>query len=875
MAVIKYLASLDLSQNELIKAVVQNLPTVDAPASPNDGQIYWDTTVHSLFVWSSNTSSWIDLGVDGVTNLSYNAAVSNGVVTSDTGTDATIPLADATNAGLFSASEKTKLGDIEENAKDDQNASEVPSTPSGNLSATNVQDALNELQVDINELNNATNDLSITHNASDVDIVIEDGADIVLNAATTSLAGAMTGADKTKLDGIAASADVNVSTNLSEGSTTTTTVDVDSSDGTNATLQQASSTRAGLLSSAKFDEIEANTLKVSDINHNVTTNLSEGTTTTTSVNVNSSDGTNATLAQASSSRAGVLSSAKFDEIVANTLKETNVSTNISVVENASTVSINSSDGTDDTIAAVSDTLAGVMLPAQKTKLDGIAAGAEVNVDDVLTSLGLAANVLTYTDEEGNDTDIDLSLYLDDTNLARLTNGSINGSTGLATFTRDDASTFTIDMSAFLDSITLNDTLTSTSTTEGLTANQGKVLKDLIDVINTNNTGTNTGDQDLSGYLLNTTDILDGELTVKGLTSDNLGNALIVRDSSESALFSVRNDGRIDASGNILATGTVTGSNLSGTNTGDQDLSGYLLNTTDTFTGALTIDGDIRGNGQQLVLNVGESFQYATGQTDEYLYVNAESGLQINSSPDNWLSGWAGRQIAYINKADASSHLPGLLEVAGDINIGTYSNTNTGSLFLNGVVANKRGEIQCTNGNLHIDPDTENGTYLNYYKGTSGTHFGNGAGVINASISSAGNFLTTGTVLGSNLSGTNTGDEVQATTTVQGIVELATNTEANTGTATNRAITPANLKSVLGTTGTLSSALTYTALIGDAAATSIAVTHSIGRKDVQSQVFDTTFGNMVVCEIENTSTTVTTFKFNTAPALNELRVVIIG
>ena len=501
MAVIKYLASLDLSQNELIKAVVQNLPTVDAPASPNDGQIYWDTTVHSLFVWSSNTSSWIDLGVDGVTNLSYNAAVSNGVVTSDTGTDATIPLADATNAGLFSASEKTKLGDIEENAKDDQNASEVPSTPSGNLSATNVQDALNELQVDINELNNATNDLSITHNASDVDIVIEDGADIVLNAATTSVAGAFSAADKTKLDGIAASADVNVSTNLSEGSTTTTTVDVDSSDGTNATLQQASSTRAGLLSSAKFDEIEANTLKVSDINHNVTTNLSEGTTTTTSVNVNSSDGTNATLAQASSSRAGVLSSAKFDEIVANTLKETNVSTNISVVENASTVSINSSDGTDDTIAAVSDTLAGVMLPAQKTKLDGIAAGAEVNVDDVLTSLGLAANVLTYTDEEGNDTDIDLSLYLDDTNLARLTNGSINGSTGLATFTRDDASTFTIDMSAFLDSITLNDTLTSTSTTEGLTANQGKVLKDLIDVINTNNTGTNTGDQDLSGYLI--------------------------------------------------------------------------------------------------------------------------------------------------------------------------------------------------------------------------------------------------------------------------------------------------------------------------------------------------------------------------------------
>ena len=62
------------------------------------------------------------------------------------------------------------------------------------------------------------------------------------------------------------------------------------------------------------------------------------------------------------------------------------------------------------------------------------------------------------------------------NLARLTSGSIDGSTGIATFTRDDATTFTIDMSAFLDAITLNNTLTSTSTTEGLTAAQGKVLK---------------------------------------------------------------------------------------------------------------------------------------------------------------------------------------------------------------------------------------------------------------------------------------------------------------------------------------------------------------------------------------------------------------
>ena len=55
----------------------------------------------------------------------------------------------------------------------------------------------------------------------------------------------------------------NVSTDLSEGTSTETTVDVDSSDGTNATLVSASTSRAGLLTKAKWDEIVANTLKVS------------------------------------------------------------------------------------------------------------------------------------------------------------------------------------------------------------------------------------------------------------------------------------------------------------------------------------------------------------------------------------------------------------------------------------------------------------------------------------------------------------------------------------------------------------------------------------------------------------------------------------
>jgi hypothetical protein len=72
--------------------------------------------------------------------------------------------------------------------------------------------------------------------------------------------------------------------------------------------------------------------------------------------------------------------------------------------------------------------------------------------------------------------------------------------------------------------------------------------------------------------------------------------------------------------------------------------------------------------QQLVLNAGESSSYATGQTAENVYVNAEAGLQINSSPDNWNSGWAGRTTANINAAGGASTLPGTLTIIGDLTI---------------------------------------------------------------------------------------------------------------------------------------------------------------------------------------------------------------
>jgi len=463
MAAIKHLVNLDMSKNQLLNAVVQNLAV--APSSPVEGQIYWDTAVDSLFVWNAQSSAWIDLGSSGVTNLSYTTGASSGVVVSSTGTNATLPAATTSNAGLMSSADKTKLNAVDENAEE------------------------------------------------------------------------------------------NVATNLAESGATTTTVKVTSSTGTDATLNSASTSRAGLMSKAKFDQVEVNNNKVSDINHNVSTNLST-TQNTTTVVVNSSDGNNATISSASTSQAGVMTKAIYDEHLLNNAKVS-------------------------------------------------------NVPETVTSMSLSSNILTYTDEDGNDTDLDLSLYLDDTNLARLTSGTINSGTGIATFTRDDNTTFTVDMSAFLDAITLNNTLVSTSTTQGLTANMGKTLKDLIDTINSNNTGSNTG------------------------------------------------------------------------------------------------------------------------------------------------------------------------------------------------------------------------------------------------------------------------DEVQATTTTKGIAEIATQTEVNSGSDNSRIVTPLTLKSTLGITSSLSTTLTYSDTIGNGSSTSIAVTHSIGNQYVQASVYEVSSTDQVMCEIELTSSTVTTFKFNTAPTTNQYRVVIIG
>lgn len=120
-------------------------------------------------------------------------------------------------------------------------------------------------------------------------------------------------------------------------------------------------------------------------------------------------------------------------------------------------------------------------------------------------------------------------------------------------------------------------------------------------------------------------------------------------------------------------------------------------------------------------------------------------------------------------------------------------------------------------------------------------------------------LNKGTDLAAGTGITITGNSVALTTPVAA---------ANGGAGTVSGILKAN------GSGTVSSAK-FTATIGDGSTTAIAVTHSLSTQDVIAQVRDASTNAVVECDITQTSTSVTTFTFATAPASNAYKVVIIG
>jgi hypothetical protein len=108
----------------------------------------------------------------------------------------------------------------------------------------------------------------------------------------------------------------------------------------------------------------------------------------------------------------------------------------------------------------------------------------------------------------------------------------------------------------------------------------------------------------------------------------------------------------------------------------------------------------------------------------------------------------------------------------------------------------------------------------------------------------------------------------ATETRTGIAEIATQAETDAGTDDQRIVTPLKLKTLLDNrTGG------YAVNVGDASATSFALTHGLATRDVIVSIYDNSTFEEVITDVVLTSTSVVTVSFATAPASNAYRVVI--
>ena len=113
---------------------------------------------------------------------------------------------------------------------------------------------------------------------------------------------------------------------------------------------------------------------------NVTTNLSAGTRAPTTIDVNSSDGTNATLVEADTTNAGILGSDKWDEIVANSLKNTYPSTDSTKVGHLSVTQAVNLDTMESDIATNNSKVTNATHTGDVTGATALTIGADKVLD---------------------------------------------------------------------------------------------------------------------------------------------------------------------------------------------------------------------------------------------------------------------------------------------------------------------------------------------------------------------------------------------------------------------------------------------------------------------------------------------------------------
>lgn len=185
-----------------------------------------------------------------------------------------------------------------------------------------------------------------------------------------------------------------------------------------------------------------------------------------------------------------------------------------------------------------------------------------------------------------------------------------------------------------------------------------------------------------------------------------------------------------------------------------------------------------------------------------------TGTELNTLTDNSMADTLHRH-SELSASDGtpdkawSVNATGDLSAAGAYDFTTTGDISSGNLSVTGIASFNAGLTDPTNFAMTILDGTtpiilfDSAAWFSYSRATSQYDLVvNSASQFSLTETTA-NFknndiTTTGTIAASNLSGTNTGNEPTATTSVEGVIELATQTEANNITNNIRVITPLTL-----------------------------------------------------------------------------------
>ena len=664
------------------------------------------------------------------------------------------------------------------------------------------------------------------------------------------------------------------------------------------------------LANTLLAEIDANTAKVT----NVATNLSVASSTTSRI-IASSDGTNATIPVATTSVSGVMSTGIFDAVVLNTAKSTNA-THSGEVTGSGALTI-ANNVVDEANLKVSNSASnGYFLSAQSGNTGGLtwAAIPTLNQDTTGTAdaATLAADATTLaTPRAINGVDFDGSAAITVTAAAGTLSGNTLKSTVVASSLTSvgtiatGAWNATVIPSAKLDADTAH--LTTAQTFTGS---------------KTMGTNVKLNFRDANAYI-NSPTANDIEVVGTTITLDAASDIQLEGNTTVTGNFSVSGTLNVDGSTTTIDSTTVAIADsmlkLAKDQEEDSDavdfgFYGQYGDGTRKYAGVFrdtSVDGspfiffdelqaepgatvNTAGTGYALADVTAAIFKGAlTGNATTATTLattRAINGVNFNGSAAITVTAAAGTLSGNTLK---STVVASSLTSVGTIATGVWQGTTIKTAYI--------GDDQITEDKLantllaEIDANTakvtNSATNL-----TATTHAsqitlnssdGNNVVVAQASGSIAGVMTVAHhdkldgieadatadqsksdidglaiTTVGTLDTGNATAIVSAASATAAGKVELATTAEALAGTDTSRAVTAAGL-----------AARSYRAAIGDGSATAIAVTHSLGTKDVVVQMYDASSFETVYAQVVRNTTAQVTVTFNTAPTSGDVIILI--